>query len=235
MKRIAALLGVTFRPEALVAAAIAGISIAIWCGAIPLGGLFGAGVYVLICQYLASRTTEVLRRERDCIRLVLDRMLPLARSGVAMDQALATSAAGLDFDSARLLQGALQSVSAGQAPESAAKRLTGWPLTGLTFQLFLIHRENGGNPTGFIEAFRRALSMADDLAKKKQIALIQIRWQANIITLFFFLVLLASVAHAGVFFSALLSTEEGKIITSISANLVVWGRVILNLLARTME
>ena len=84
-------------------------------------------------------------------------------------------------------------------------------------------------------AFREALGMAEVLAKKRNLALIQIRWQANIMTAFFFLVLLASAARAGPLFASLLATDEGRLMVTLSASLVIWGRVSLNLISDAMK
>ncbi|WP_374347903.1 type II secretion system F family protein [Phenylobacterium sp.] len=224
-----------FHPLALVVAVIGGIALGFWGGAPLMGLIFGVGLFALVAQFIQARRAAQLSAERTHVRGLLEQATPLARSGVPLDQAISRAVAMDRFPGGVALDAALRANSAGRPDGPAQADLARWPLSQLVFQLYLVHRDNGGDPTRFLRAFRNALGMADDLAKKKQLALLQIRWQANMITLFFFIVLGFSVANAGVFYAALLGTEEGRSLTSISACLVTFGRVVLNYLARTME
>lgn len=235
MNSILSRLDLELHPFAFIGAVLGGVGLGFWSQAPLLGLIFGIGAFVLIAQIMQQRRSAQLGDERTNVRQLLEQATPLARSGVPLETALGRAAARLDYPGGIALTAALAANAAGRFGGRIEAALRQWPLSELVFQLYLVHRENGGDPTRFMEAFRGSLGMADDLAKKKQLALLQIRWQANMITLFFFLVLGLSIVNAGVFYAALLGTEEGRTLTTISACLVTWGRVVLNVLARSME
>ncbi len=206
-----------------------------WAKSLPMGIALGIGLLILVTQILQDRKADLLAAERAAVARLLEQVSPLARSGVPLLQAVTSSAQRADHPGLQALGQALSGLAAGRPAEAAALGVAAWPLSNLTYRLCLVHREQGGTPDGFLRAFRNALGMADDLAKKRNLALIQIRWQANIMTAFFFVVLAASAARAGPLFAALLATDEGRLMTTLSAALVVWGRVILNLISEAMQ
>ena len=201
-----------------------------WANSLLIGVVIGVGMLIMLVQFLAARRRNQLAVERGSILALIDRVSPLTRSGIGLDAAVATATAKSDQPGHQALNRALTASTVGQQTELAQRDLRAWPLSNLTYRLCLVHREQGGSPEGFLRAFRSSLGMAEDLAKKRRLALIQIRWQANIMTVFFFIVLLASVANAAPFFSALIETEEGRFLSGISGSLVIWGRVVLNVI-----
>ncbi len=201
-----------------------------WTDSLMIGLLISVGVLIMLLQFVAAGRRNQLAIERAAILALIDRVSPLTRSGIALDAAVAASTARSDLAGDRALNRALAAGAVGHRADQAQQDLTAWPLSNLTYRLCLVHREQGGSPEGFLRAFRGSLGMAEDLAKKRRLALIQIRWQANIMTVFFFTVLLASVANAAPFFSALIETDEGRFLSGISGSLVIWGRVVLNLI-----
>ncbi|ALL13087.1 hypothetical protein [Caulobacter henricii] len=228
-------LGVQLRLDALGVGVLIGLLAGLWCGSIPLGVIVGLGIFVLFGQILAARRNTRLAEERLEVRRLLERVTPLARTGMPLETAFINASKDVSFAGCQALAFALRAGMAGRLDSRAGQALERWPYCDLVYQLILIHRENGGDPSRFLEAYRGALGLVDDLAKKKQIALVQIRWQANIITIFFFLVVAFSFSQAGVYLAALVQTDYGRSLTIVSASLVVWGRVVLNGLARTME
>lgn len=211
-------------------AVVSGVGATWWANSVLIGVAVGAGVWIMLVQVLAARRRNRLAAERGAILALIDRVSPLTRSGVGLDAAVATATARSDLPGHQALNRALAASTVGQQTQLARRALKAWPLSNLTYRLCLVHREQGGSPEGFLRAFRNSLGMAEDLAKKRRLALIQIRWQANIMTVFFFIVLLASVANAAPFFSALIETEEGRFLSGISGSLVIWGRVVLNVI-----
>lgn len=212
------------------AAIVSGVGATWWANSVLIGVAVGAGMWIMLVQVLAARRRNRLAAERGAILALIDRVSPLTRSGIGLDAAVATATARSDQPGHQALNRALAASTVGQQTELARRALKAWPLSNLTYRLCLVHREQGGSPEGFLRAFRSSLGMAEDLAKKRRLALIQIRWQANIMTVFFFIVLLASVANAAPFFSALIETEEGRFLSGISGSLVIWGRVVLNVI-----
>lgn len=212
------------------AAMLSGVAATWWTNSLLIGLVIGLGMLIMLVQVVAARRRNQLAVERGSILALIDRVSPLTRSGIALDAAVATSTARSDLPGHQALNRALTATTVGQQTDRARRDLRAWPLSNLTYRLCLVHREQGGSPEGFLRAFRSSLGMAEDLAKKRRLALIQIRWQANIMTVFFFIVLLASVANAAPFFSALIETEEGRFLSGISGSLVIWGRVVLNLI-----
>lgn len=212
------------------AAIVSGVGATWWANSVLIGVAVGAGMWIMLVQFLAARRRNRLAAERGAILALIDRVSPLTRSGIGLDAAVATATARSDQPGHQALNRALAASTVGQQTELARRALKAWPLSNLTYRLCLVHREQGGSPEGFLRAFRSSLGMAEDLAKKRRLALIQIRWQANIMTVFFFIVLLASVANAAPFFSALIETEEGRFLSGISGSLVIWGRVVLNVI-----
>jgi Flp pilus assembly protein TadB len=212
------------------AAIVSGVGATWWANSVLIGVAVGAGMWIMLVQVLAARRRNRLAAERGAILALIDRVSPLTRSGIGLDAAVATATARSDQPGHQALNRALAASTVGQQTELARRALKAWPLSNLTYRLCLVHREQGGSPEGFLRAFRNSLGMAEDLAKKRRLALIQIRWQANIMTVFFFIVLLASVANAAPFFSALIETEEGRFLSGISGSLVIWGRVVLNVI-----
>lgn len=211
-------------------AMLSGVAATWWTSSLLIGLVIGAGMLAMVIQIMAARRRNQLAVERGSILALIDRVSPLTRSGIALDAAVATSTARSDQPGHQALNRALTATTVGRQTDRARRDLRAWPLSNLTYRLCLVHREQGGSPEGFLRAFRSSLGMAEDLAKKRRLALIQIRWQANIMTVFFFIVLLASVANAAPFFSALIETEEGRFLSGISGSLVIWGRVVLNLI-----
>ena len=207
-----------------------GVGATWWANSLLIGLVIGVGMLIMLVQFLAARRRNQLAVERGSILALIDRVSPLTRSGIGLDAAVATATAKSDQPGHQALNRALTASTVGQQTELAQRDLRAWPLSNLTYRLCLVHREQGGSPEGFLRAFRSSLGMAEDLAKKRRLALIQIRWQANIMTVFFFIVLLASVANAAPFFSALIETEEGRFLSGISGSLVIWGRVVLNVI-----
>lgn len=226
-------LGVTPRPEAALAAAAVGVLAGLWSGVAPLGLALGLGGGLLIGQVLHQRRDAGEARDRDQVRRLIETAAPLARAGMSLDAALRRAARAASGPGASVLADGLSAQAVGRSVDMEAFRP--YPYTTLLFELLRLHREQGGDPQPFLTAYRTALGMSEDLAKKKQLALTQIRWQANVITVFFFLVLGFSAAHAGVFVSALLESPDGRWMTTLAATLVIWGRVALNGLARTMS
>lgn len=212
------------------AAIVSGVGATWWANSVLIGVAVGAGMWIMLVQILAARRRNRLAAERGAILALIDRVSPLTRSGIGLDAAVATATARSDQPGHQALNRALAASTVGQQTELARRALKAWPLSNLTYRLCLVHREQGGSPESFLRAFRSSLGMAEDLAKKRRLALIQIRWQANIMTVFFFIVLLASVANAAPFFSALIETEEGRFLSGISGSLVIWGRVVLNVI-----
>lgn len=212
------------------AAMVSGVGATWWTNSVFIGVVVGAGIWIMLVQFLAARRRNRLAAERSAILALIDRVSPLTRSGIGLDAAVATATARSDQPGHQALNRALTASTVGQQTKLAHRALKAWPLSNLTYRLCLVHREQGGSPEAFLRAFRNSLGMAEDLAKKRRLALIQIRWQANIMTVFFFIVLLASVANAAPFFSALIETEEGRFLSGISGSLVIWGRVILNVI-----
>ena len=212
------------------ASIVSGVGATWWANSLLIGLVIGVGMLIMLVQFLAARRRNQLAVERGSILALIDRVSPLTRSGIGLDAAVATATAKSDQPGHQALNRALTASTVGQQTELAQRDLRAWPLSNLTYRLCLVHREQGGSPEGFLRAFRSSLGMAEDLAKKRRLALIQIRWQANIMTVFFFIVLLASVANAAPFFSALIETEEGRFLSGISGSLVIWGRVVLNVI-----
>lgn len=212
------------------ASIVSGVGATWWANSLLIGVVIGVGMLIMLVQFLAARRRNQLAVERGSILALIDRVSPLTRSGIGLDAAVATATAKSDQPGHQALNRALTASTVGQQTELAQRDLRAWPLSNLTYRLCLVHREQGGSPEGFLRAFRSSLGMAEDLAKKRRLALIQIRWQANIMTVFFFIVLLASVANAAPFFSALIETEEGRFLSGISGSLVIWGRVVLNVI-----
>lgn len=212
------------------ASMVSGVGATWWANSVLIGVVIGVGMLIMLLQFLAARRRNQLAVERGSILALIDRVSPLTRSGIGLDAAVATATAKSDQPGHQALNRALAASTVGQQTELAQRNLRAWPLSNLTYRLCLVHREQGGSPEGFLRAFRSSLGMAEDLAKKRRLALIQIRWQANIMTVFFFIVLLASVANAAPFFSALIETEEGRFLSGISGSLVIWGRVVLNVI-----
>ena len=212
------------------ASVVSGVGATWWANSLLIGLVIGVGMLIMLVQFLAARRRNQLAVERGSILALIDRVSPLTRSGIGLDAAVATATAKSDQPGHQALNRALTASTVGQQTELAQRDLRAWPLSNLTYRLCLVHREQGGSPEGFLRAFRSSLGMAEDLAKKRRLALIQIRWQANIMTVFFFIVLLASVANAAPFFSALIETEEGRFLSGISGSLVIWGRVVLNVI-----
>ena len=212
------------------ASVVSGVGATWWANSVLIGVVIGVGMLIMLVQFLAARRRNQLAVERGSILALIDRVSPLTRSGIGLDAAVATATAKSDQPGHQALNRALTASTVGQQTELAQRDLRAWPLSNLTYRLCLVHREQGGSPEGFLRAFRSSLGMAEDLAKKRRLALIQIRWQANIMTVFFFIVLLASVANAAPFFSALIETEEGRFLSGISGSLVIWGRVVLNVI-----
>ena len=212
------------------ASIVSGVGATWWANSLLIGLVIGVGMLIMLVQFLAARRRNQLAVERGSILALIDRVSPLTRSGIGLDAAVATATAKSDQPGHQALNRALTASTVGQQTELAQRDLRAWPLSNLTYRLCLVHREQGGSPEAFLRAFRSSLGMAEDLAKKRRLALIQIRWQANIMTVFFFIVLLASVANAAPFFSALIETEEGRFLSGISGSLVIWGRVVLNVI-----
>ncbi|MDO8379274.1 type II secretion system F family protein [Phenylobacterium sp.] len=220
---------------ALMAGVVALGATAWWAKSLPMGLAVGLGVLILVVQLLRGRQATQLAAERAAVSRLLEQVSPMSRAGMPLLAAMAACSQGSSHPGPQALALALQGLSAGQPAETAARGVEAWPLSNLTYRLCLVHREQGGAPEGFLKAFRDALGMAEDLAKKRNLALIQIRWQANIMTAFFFLVLLASAARAGPLFASLLATDEGRLMVTLSAALVIWGRVSLNLISEAMQ
>lgn len=206
-----------------------------WAKSLAMGLALGLGAMLLTAQLLRGRQAGQLAAERAAVSRLLEQVSPMSRAGMPLLAAMAACSQRSPHPGPQALALSLQGLSAGQPAEMAARRVQAWPLSNLTYRLCLVHREQGGTPEGFLLAFRNALSMAEDLAKKRNLALIQIRWQANIMTAFFFLVLVASAARAGPLFASLLGTDEGRLMVTLSAALVVWGRVSLNLISEAMK
>ena len=225
--------GVALRPEALVAAGAAGLTIALWSGAPAIGLALGIGGFLLIGQIVALRRQEAEDHDRDHVRRIIEEAAPLARTGIPLETALIRAGRSVGGAGGRALGDVLAQSVAGRAVPDGA--LAAFPYSQLIFQLWRIHREQGGDPSAFLSAYRTSLGMSEDLARKKQLALTQIRWQANVITVFFFVVLAFSFFHASVFISALLENPETRWMTALAGCLVIWGRVVLNGLARTMS
>ena len=200
-----------------------------------MGIVVGLGLLCLVAQIVKGRKDDLLSAERAATARLLEQVTPLARSGMPLLSAIADCARDSSHPGPKALALALQGLASGRPAESVGRTVAAWPLSNLTYRLCLIHREQGGAPDGFLRAFRNSLSMAEDLAKKRHLALIQIRWQANIMTAFFFVVLAASAARAGPLFASLLATDEGHLMTTLSAALVIWGRVFLNLVSEAMQ
>jgi len=230
---LAARVGVALRLEAAVAAGLSGLAVGIWSGAPLIGLAVGVGGFLLIGQIIATRREAAEGLDREHVRRVIEEAAPLTRTGTPLETALIRAARLVGGAGGQALAEVLSHSAAGRAvPEGA---LSAYPYSQLVFQLWRIHREQGGDPSAFLNAYRTSLGMSEDLARKKQLALTQIRWQANVITVFFFLVLAFSFFHASVFISALLENPETRWMTALSACLVIWGRVVLNGLARTMS
>lgn len=206
-----------------------------WAKSLLMGLVLGLGALILMTQLLRGRQANMVAAERAAVARLMEQVSPISRSGTPLLAAMATCAQGSPHPGPQALAQALQGLSTGQPEAIAARWVEAWPLSNLTYRLCLVHREQGGVPEGFLMAFREALGMAEDLAKKRNLALIQIRWQANIMTAFFFLVLLASAARAGPLFASLLATDEGRLMVTLSASLVIWGRVSLNLISDAMK
>ena len=220
---------------ALLAGILAFAATAWWAKSLMMGGAVGIGLLVLVAQILQGRAEDLLAAERAGIARLLEQVSPLARAGMPLLGAVSTRAQTSSHPGLQALARALDALASGIPADTAARGVADWPLSNLTYRLCLVHREQGGSPDGFLAAFRNALGMADDLAKKRNLALIQIRWQANIMTAFFFVVLGFSAFRAGPLFAALLSTDEGRLMTTISAALVIWGRVSLNVISEAMQ
>lgn len=200
-----------------------------------IAGAVGAGAMLLTRQTLASWSQGRLSDERAAILGLLHEVSPLLASGEAFPSALAAVARQASHPAATALARALDVVSAGAYGAGTGGAPAQWPLANLLFQLTLFHRVQGGDPGHMVASLTRRLELTAELARRRDLALIQIQWQANAITLFFGLVLVAGLIRAGPFITALIETAEGRSFVGVSAGLVIWGRIVLNRLAELLE
>ena len=200
-----------------------------------IAGAVGAGAMLLTRQTLTSWSQGRLSDERAAILGLLHEVSPLLASGEAFPSALAAVARQASHPAATALAGALDVVFAGAHGAGKGAPPAQWPLANLLFQLTLFHRVQGGDPGHMVAALTQRLELTAELARRRDLALIQIQWQANAITLFFGLVLVAGLIRAGPFITALIETAEGRSFVGVSAGLVIWGRIVLNRLAELLE
>lgn len=197
--------------------------------------ILGVGATVLTLQIFRSIVQERLSSERKAILELLDDVRPLLASGESFAAALASVARRGQHPAVKALAGALDVVAAGVYRPGSASSPVGWPLANLLFQLTLFHRAQGGDPGAMVASLSTRLELTAELARRRELALIQIQWQANAITLIFGLILLAGIIRAGPFITMLVETVEGRSFVGVSASLVIWGRVVLNRLAEQLE
>ncbi len=195
----------------------------------------GLGAAVLVLQTLISWSRERLSDERAAILELLQEVSPLLASGEAFSSAIAAVARQGSHPATKALANALDVVFAGAHGHGTGLPPSRWPLANLLFQLTLFQRTQGGDPGYMVASLTRRLELTAELARRRDLALIQIQWQANAITLFFGIVLVAGVIRAGPFITALIETAEGRGFVGISAALVIWGRIVLNRLAEMLE
>jgi Flp pilus assembly protein TadB len=195
----------------------------------------GAGAAVLTFQTLTSWSQERLSDERTAVLGLLHEVSPLLASGEAFPSALAAVARQGSHPAATALASALDLVFAGAQGSGTGMPPARWPLANLLFQLTLFQRTQGGDPGHMVASLTRRLELTAELARRRDLALIQIQWQANAITLFFGIVLVAGVIRAGPFITALIESAEGRSFVGVSAALVIWGRIVLNRLAEMLE
>lgn len=213
------------------------VAVASWFWAeqpwISLALSVGAGVLTL--QTMAEWRRQTVAEERGAVLDLLRETSPLIAAGETLQAAVLAAARHSTAPAVAALRTSLERVSVGQVVERAAAATRRWPLANLLFRLILFQRDQGGDPAPLVAALRRRLELSADLARKRDLALIQIQWQANAITVFFLIVLGAAVLRAGPFLTALIETIEGRGLVAGSAALVIWGRVALSRLAERLQ
>ena len=200
-----------------------------------IAGAVGLGAAFLVLQTLRSWAQERLSDERAAILALLHDVNPLLATGETFPSALSAVARQGSHPAALALASALDVEFAGARSAPSATSTARWPLASLLFQLTLFQRAQGGDPFPMVASLTRRLELTAELARRRDLALIQIQWQANAITLIFGLVLVAGLIRAGPFITALIETAEGRSFVGVSAALVIWGRIILNRLAELLE
>lgn len=206
-----------------------------WTGQWLIACAVGGGSMILTLQTMQSWNLGRLSDERAVVLGLLDEVSPLLASGESFPSALSAVARQASHPAAIALAKALHIAFAGAQGTGPGLPPARWPLANLLLQLALFHRAQGGDPRSMIASLTRRLELTAELARRRDLALIQIQWQANAITLFFGIVLVAGVIRAGPFITALIETAEGRSFVGVSAALVIWGRIVLNRLAEMLE
>lgn len=193
------------------------------------------GAAVLTLQTVADWRRQTVAEERLAVLELLREASPLISAGESLQTAVQAAARHATASPVVALRTSLQRISVGQTIAKAAEAIERWPLLSMLFRLIVFQRDQGGDPAPLVAALRRRLELSADLARKRDLALVQIQWQANAITVFFIIVLGAALLRAGPFLTALIETIEGRGLVAGSAALVIWGRVALNRLAERLQ
>lgn len=207
----------------------------LWSQSFALAAALGIGAAVATLQTMRGMRARQLSGERRQVIDLLQEVGPLVAAGEALHPAVISVAGKFRDGPVRAIGLALERMQTGMSVTAASSRLKGNPLSVLLFKLVLFQRRNGGDPRWLVDTLRKRLELSAELEQRRELALVQIQWQATAITVIFGLVLVAAFLRAGPLIAALFETGEGRSIVATAAAMILWGRVALTALEESIQ